>query len=93
MPATWQRRELLESGRLRGLPQHGIGRPMKAGKEEIAGLLVALERYLARDEQAERRRWTEISEGLAVGARRRSRVSRPASSRSHRTAGRCPRRS
>jgi D-glucosaminate-6-phosphate ammonia-lyase len=67
MPATWQRRELLESGRLRGLPQHGIGRPMKAGKEEIAGLLVALERYLSRDEAAERRRWTDISEGLAAG--------------------------
>lgn len=67
MPATWQRRELLESGRLRGLPQHGIGRPMKAGKEEIAGLLAALDRYLAGDELAERRRWTDTCERLASG--------------------------
>lgn len=67
MPATWQRRELLESGRLRGLPQHGIGRPMKAGKEEIAGLLVALERYLTRDEAAERQRCADICAGLAAG--------------------------
>jgi L-seryl-tRNA(Ser) seleniumtransferase len=67
MAATWERRELLESGRLPGLPQHGIGRPMKAGKEEIAGLLVALDRYLARDEAAERRRWTDICAGLASG--------------------------
>jgi len=39
--------------------QHrGIGRPMKVGKEQIVGLLVALERYEQRDgpEEAERRR-------------------------------------
>ncbi len=31
---------------LRGLPQHGIGRPCKVGKEQIVGLLVALERFV-----------------------------------------------
>lgn len=29
------------------LPPHGIGRPLKAGKEEIVGLLAALERFVA----------------------------------------------
>ena len=32
---------------LPGLPHHGIGRSCKIGKEEIVGLLVALERFAA----------------------------------------------
>jgi D-glucosaminate-6-phosphate ammonia-lyase len=36
-----------------GVPHHGLGRGFKAGKEEIVGLLVALRRFLARDEAAE----------------------------------------
>jgi D-glucosaminate-6-phosphate ammonia-lyase len=55
-PATWTWRErYLTSGRLPGPPHHGIGRPMKVGKEEIAGLVVALRRFLDRDHVAERR--------------------------------------
>jgi L-seryl-tRNA(Ser) seleniumtransferase len=55
-PATWTWRDrYLGSGRLPGPPHHGIGRPMKVGKEEIAGLVVALRRFLARDHEAERR--------------------------------------
>lgn len=55
-PATWTWRErYIESGRLPGPPHHGIGRPMKVGREEIAGLIVALRRFLARDHAAERR--------------------------------------
>ena len=34
-------------------PPHGIGRGFKAGKEEIIGLLVALERFVGTDEAAE----------------------------------------
>lgn len=53
-PDTWTyRRELIESGVLPGPPHHGIGRSMKVGKEEIAGLLVALEEFVARDFAAE----------------------------------------
>ena len=55
-PATWTWRErYLASGRLPGPPHHGLGRPMKVGKEEIVGLVVALRRYLALDHEAERR--------------------------------------
>jgi L-seryl-tRNA(Ser) seleniumtransferase len=32
------------------LPQHGIGRSCKAGKEEIVGVLVALRRFVAEDD-------------------------------------------
>jgi D-glucosaminate-6-phosphate ammonia-lyase len=56
VPQTWTWRErYLETGRLPGPPHHGLGRPMKVGKEEILGLVVALRRFLARDEDAERR--------------------------------------
>lgn len=34
----------------KGIPQHGIGRGFKAGKEEIVGLLVALDRFAAGDD-------------------------------------------
>ncbi len=55
-PETWPwRQRYLESGRLLGPPHHGIGRPMKVGKEEVIGLMVALQRFLARDMDAERR--------------------------------------
>jgi L-seryl-tRNA(Ser) seleniumtransferase len=53
-PQVWRAgRKLLESGRLAGPPHHGIGRSCKVGKEQAIGLLVALERYLAHDEEAE----------------------------------------
>jgi D-glucosaminate-6-phosphate ammonia-lyase len=55
-PKTWPWRErYLASGRLPGPPHHGIGRPMKVGKEEIVGLVVALRRFMTRDLEAERR--------------------------------------
>jgi uncharacterized pyridoxal phosphate-dependent enzyme len=40
-------------------PNPSVGRGMKAGKEEIAGLLKALELYVARDHAADRRAWEE----------------------------------
>ena len=63
-PETWTWRErYIESGVLPGPPHHGIGRPMKVGKEEIVGLIVALRRFLARDHAAER---VEQEERLAT---------------------------
>jgi L-seryl-tRNA(Ser) seleniumtransferase len=44
---TWNRRHLLETGHIRGIPHQGFGRAMKVGREEIVGLLVALERFAA----------------------------------------------
>lgn len=50
-------------------PFAGIGRNMKVGKEEIIGLLTALERYLKADHDAERKeleaRVTGLRDGLA----------------------------
>lgn len=69
LPATWARRSLLERGVLPRPPQHGIGRSMKTGKEEIVGLLVALRRYTEHDEGAELRRWTTLTQRLATELR------------------------
>ncbi len=46
------RRDLIEACRVNGNPNHSIGRPMKVGKEELAGILAAVEWSLAQDEPA-----------------------------------------
>lgn len=45
------RRELIEGCRINGSPNHGIGRPMKVGKEELMGLLAAVELAVEQDEE------------------------------------------
>ena len=67
LPATWARRSLVETGVLPRPPKHGIGRSMKTGKEEIVGLLVALDRYAAHDEAAALAGWVALAEHLAAG--------------------------
>lgn len=69
-PQTWTlRHAYLETGRLPGPPHHGIGRSMKVGKEEIAGLMVALRRFVAHDHTADARRYTEWLEAMAAALR------------------------
>jgi len=51
-PATWTPPDLIDRDALKGVPHHGLGRGFKAGKEEIVGLLVALERFAAADDEA-----------------------------------------
>ncbi len=51
-PLTWSPASLIDHKALNGIPHHGIGRGFKVGKEEIAGLLEALQRFVARDEGA-----------------------------------------
>ena len=48
-------------------PNYSIGRAMKAGKEEIAGLVTALELYLQQDFAAEEQMW-EGMVAFMVGA-------------------------
>jgi len=42
--------DLIAACRLNGNPNHSIGRPMKVGKEELMGMLAAVEWSLAQDE-------------------------------------------
>jgi D-glucosaminate-6-phosphate ammonia-lyase len=51
-PDTWTPPKLVDRANLRGVPHHGIGRGFKAGKEEIVGLLTALDRFIAADDAA-----------------------------------------
>src|SRR3984957_7426443 len=46
---------------LRGLPHHGIGRSCKAGKEEIVGLLTALERFVTDPPEARHALWAALA--------------------------------
>ncbi len=46
------RRAIVAGCRANGNPNHSIGRPMKVGKEELIGLLAAVEWSLAQDEAA-----------------------------------------
>ena len=66
-PETWPRRALVKQGVVPGPPHHGIGRPMKVGKEEIAGLVAALERYVQRDFDAEYTRWLRDLDTIVAG--------------------------
>ena len=49
-PETWTPPHLIDRANLRGVPHHGIGRGFKAGKEEIVGLLTALDRFVTADD-------------------------------------------
>ena len=56
--------KLVDRDKVDGVPRQGIGRPLKTGKEEIAGLVRALECFVAdtQDEQAE---WAERAHRIA----------------------------
>jgi len=57
LPESWPLRHLIAEGRLAGPPHHGIGRGFKVGKEEIAGLVRAVQLYPQRDFAAELAAW------------------------------------
>ena len=61
------RKDLIEAAVLNNNPHDdSIGRTCKVGKEEILGLLVALEEYLKRDHQADLRQWRGFMESVAA---------------------------
>ena len=54
------RRDLIACCALNANPHYSIGRGMKAGKEEIAGLVRAVELYLQQDFAAEEQMWEDM---------------------------------
>ncbi len=68
-PETWAPPALIDRKQMKGIPHHGLGRGFKAGKEEIVGLLVALERFARSDDRATndelRRRLESIGKKLS----------------------------
>jgi D-glucosaminate-6-phosphate ammonia-lyase len=70
-PDLWQvPDEFAPLRRLPGLPHHGVGRSCKVGKEEVVGLLLALERFVADKEDLRRAAWRATLEEIVAAAGR-----------------------
>jgi uncharacterized pyridoxal phosphate-dependent enzyme len=53
------KKELVQAAWFQAAPHHNVGRSMKVGKEEIMGMLTAVEMWTKRDHQAEWNTWKE----------------------------------
>lgn len=60
--------DLVDVDAFDGVPRQGIGRPLKVGKEELVGLIRALELFVEEDEEALQREWTARVETMAERA-------------------------
>lgn len=60
-------RSLIDRKKLKGIPAHGIGRTCKAGKEEIAGVLTALEMFVAEGDAKRHKRWLALLRDVRRG--------------------------
>ena len=70
MPAAFRApTEFGALNQMRGLPQHGVGRSCKVGKEEIFALMVALERFAGMDAAARRSAWHAVLQRIMGAAR------------------------
>lgn len=61
------RQDIIDAIRLNASPNYSIGRPMKVGKEELFGILAAVEWTLAQDEPAILARYEEIVQEWLAG--------------------------
>ncbi len=68
-------KSLLEAAWLNSAPHHAFGRSMKAGKEEIMGMLAAVEMWVKRDHQSEWKQWESRLGVIADRARKVNGVS------------------
>ena len=59
------RKDLLQAAWISGAPHHGHGRTMKIGKEEMIGLLAAVEMWMQRDHKKEDEMWTGWMQTIA----------------------------
>lgn len=64
------RKDLIEAARLNTVPHaNSIGRGMKVNKEEILGMLVAIEMYLKRDHEKDWKEWEARAERIQKAAK------------------------
>jgi L-seryl-tRNA(Ser) seleniumtransferase len=56
---------LIDADQFAGVPRQGIGRSMKVGKEELAGLIKALQLFVEDDHDENRRQWREQAKRIA----------------------------
>ena len=62
------RKDLVKAAFLQAAPHHAYGRSMKAGKEEIMGMLAAVEMWTKRDHEAEWKQWEEWNDTIGKSA-------------------------
>src|SRR5262249_55481044 len=61
------RRDLVRAVTLNASPNQALGRAAKTSKEEIAGLVTALELFIAEDEASEMKRYTDVCQTIVDG--------------------------
>src|SRR5438093_7335284 len=59
------RKDLVRAAWVHSAPHHGSARPMKVGKEEAIGMLMAVEMWTRRDHKAEWNRWMSWLDQIA----------------------------
>ena len=82
--------DLIAAAHLNNNPLSAIGRPMKVGKEELCGLVAAVERFFALDEREQLAGWERRRHAHRRRRPRRDQGCRPPSSRTIRTSGARP---
>ena len=83
------RKDLVQAAWLNSAPHHAFGRPMKVGKEDIMGMLAAVEMWVRRDHEAEWKEWEswldEIARRVAGVPGVSTKILQPAGLSNHRT--------
>src|SRR3954470_15136227 len=59
------RKDLVQAAWVHSAPHHGYARAMKVGREEIVGMVVAVESWVKRDHAAEWKQWVARCEHIA----------------------------
>ena len=59
------RKDLVKAAWVHSAPHHGYSRAMKVGREEMIGMLMAVESWVKRDHQAEWKEWVNRCEYIA----------------------------
>ena len=59
------RKDLIKAAWVSSAPHHGFGREKKVGREEIVGMLVAVESWVKRDQETEMKEWVARAQHIA----------------------------
>jgi len=59
------RKDLVQAAWVHSAPHHGYARAMKVGREEVVGMLTAVESWVKRDHEAEWKEWVNRADHIA----------------------------
>jgi len=82
-------KSLLQAAWVNSAPHHAFGRSLKVGKEEIMGMLAAVEMWVKRDHKAEWKEWEDRLDRIATSVKRvdgvTTKMNQPSADLSNRT--------